>query len=206
MKKHTLFFTAYLIGFMIFLTTIAWADDLYLQGTLDSGVYTSDGNIITQNTCIIDTGAEVYLIAYESTILNPGFRVKAGARFVSMPSDRDSLPDDWEIQYCGTLTYGPNDDSDSDELTNLEEYQIGTHPCYEDTDYDGMPDGWEVQYGLNPLYDDANDDSDEDGASNYLEYVCGTDPSDPGSTPPDKVYYYFNYDSSGNLTSTGKLE
>ncbi|MGA1821397.1 MAG: hypothetical protein ACMUIG_02595 [Thermoplasmatota archaeon] len=47
------------------------------------------------------------------------------------------------------------DDPDRDELTNLEEYQRGTHPLKADTDGDGMPDGWELDEKNRgrPVYD-----------------------------------------------------
>ena len=51
-----------------------------------------------------------------------------------------------------------------------------------DADGDGIPDEWESRYGLNPGSSaDRNLDSDGDGVSNYLEYIGGTDPTDPRS-------------------------
>ena len=52
-----------------------------------------------------------------------------------------------------------------------------------DYDNDGMPDEWEVGFGLDPLTDNANEDSDDDGYSDLEEYLGGSDPKDPGSTP-----------------------
>jgi hypothetical protein len=52
-----------------------------------------------------------------------------------------------------------------------------------DYDSDGMPDAWEVEFGLDPLMDNANEDSDEDGFTDLEEYLGGSDPTDPGSTP-----------------------
>jgi hypothetical protein len=43
-------------------------------------------------------------------------------------SDGDGLPDAWETQFLGTLTYGPNDDPDHDGLSNYQEYIAGTDP------------------------------------------------------------------------------
>jgi pimeloyl-ACP methyl ester carboxylesterase len=70
-------------------------------------------------------------------------------------SDTDGLPDDWERQYFGDLVQGPNDDYDHDELTNLQEYQLGTDPTKWDTDGDGVNDGTEVANGTNPLIPDV---------------------------------------------------
>ena len=73
--------------------------------------------------------------------------------------DADGLPDEWELQYFGSLTQGPGGDLDVDGLTNLGEYQRGTNPTLGDTDGDGCFDGDEVDEGLNPL-----DNSDCDAA------------------------------------------
>jgi hypothetical protein len=35
-------------------------------------------------------------------------------------SDADGLPDLWEIQYFGDLSFGADDDPDLDDFTNLE--------------------------------------------------------------------------------------
>ena len=105
-------------------------------------------------------------------------------------SDRDGLPDWWEIKYFGNLSQGPYDDYDGDGLSNLEEYQLslvyggsyenGLDPTNPDTDGDGMPDGWEHRHGFNPLDpSDGDEDADGDGLSNALEYYIGTDPRNP---------------------------
>ena len=46
---------------------------------------------------------------------------------------------------------GPNDDFDSDELSNAQEMLRGTNPFNPDTDGDGWLDGWEVAEGTDPL-------------------------------------------------------
>jgi hypothetical protein len=72
-------------------------------------------------------------------------------------ADDDYLPDIWENQYGLSPTnngltdrerQGQNGDFDSDGLTNLTEYQLGTNPANADTDGDGINDGYEVN-GLN---------------------------------------------------------
>ena len=100
-------------------------------------------------------------------------------------ADGDGLPDSWEIQYfTNTAAEDGAGDPDTDGLTNLQEFQRGTHPLNPDTDGDGMNDGWEVQFLLNPTSGaDASGDLDGDGYSNLQEFQAGTDPSDPGSVP-----------------------
>jgi hypothetical protein len=94
--------------------------------------------------------------------------------------DNDGLPDDWELQYFGDLVQGPNDDYDHDELTNLEEYQLGTDPTKWDTDGDGLNDGDEVSRGTDP----KNPDTDEDGVNDGTEVAQGKNPLDPNDQTP----------------------
>jgi len=101
----------------------------------------------------------------------------------------DDIPDEWENIYNIT---DPNEDSDHDGYTNLDEYMNGTDPTdSEDTpgdpidqDEDGMPDAWEEYYGLDPRHpNDAALDSDNDGYSNLEEYNSGTSPDDKDDHP-----------------------
>lgn len=101
-------------------------------------------------------------------------------------ADDDGMPDDFESEH----NFDPNDasdasaDADGDTLTNLQEYQLGTHPLLADTDADGMDDGFEVLNSFNPLApEDADQDWDGDGATNLEEYLAGTDPRDPNDMP-----------------------
>ena len=65
--------------------------------------------------------------------------------------DGDGLPDNWEMLYFGNLDQGADDDYDLDDLTNLQEYELGTNPTNSNTDGDGVDDGDEVQTGTDPL-------------------------------------------------------
>lgn len=56
-----------------------------------------------------------------------------------------------------------------------------------DHDDDGMPDEWEVEFELDPLTGNADEDSDEDGYTDLEEYLGGSDPRDPDSTP-DRIF------------------
>jgi YD repeat-containing protein len=68
-------------------------------------------------------------------------------------------------------------DSDSDGLTNVQEYQAGTNFFTADTDGDGLLDGYEVGYALNAVVFDSHLDTDADGLSNLQEHSAGTDPN-----------------------------
>lgn len=106
--------------------------------------------------------------------------------------DGDGMPSGWEIDYFGGITPDGSDDFDSDALTNLEEYQLGTLPDEPDSEADGMTDGWEVGYGLDPLSDDSALDVDRDQLDNLTEFTIGTQPDNPdtdgdGSKDGDEI-------------------
>ena len=199
--EKKIFLVIFLLITVLFATKVIAAE---LTGELNG--YYSDTSISTQGECSVEPGATAVLEATSSITINPGFRVRSGGAFyasigVGRDRDDDNLPDWWELLYWGNLAQGPNDDRDSDQLTNYEEYQNGSLPNDSDTDDDGMPDGWEVLYGLNPLDDsDADYDLDEDGYSNYVEYIGGTNPDDENETP--SAGYYNQYDVLGRLTKT----
>ncbi len=68
-------------------------------------------------------------------------------------TDGDGIPDGWEAQH-GLDPLDPTDanfDSDSDGLTDYEEYLLGTNPNLWDTDGDGISDGSEADQGYDPL-------------------------------------------------------
>lgn len=67
-------------------------------------------------------------------------------------SDKDGMPDEWEIIHG----LNPNDatdaqkDNDGDGLTNLEEYGAGSNPLNPDSNGDGIPDGLQLSLGRDP--------------------------------------------------------
>ncbi|MDD8044796.1 MAG: hypothetical protein PHC78_13625, partial [Verrucomicrobiota bacterium] len=100
--------------------------------------------------------------------------------------------------------YDHHRDPDADQLTNLEEFHLGTDPNQADTDQDGIPDndevhlyetdprlvdtdadgiqdGAEIEIGLNPLVSNQGVDSDGDGLEDPEEVRLGTDPNQPDS-------------------------
>jgi parallel beta-helix repeat protein/predicted outer membrane repeat protein len=64
--------------------------------------------------------------------------------------DGDQIDDRWEEFYFGDLSHNELTDADSDGLSDLGEYQHGTHPIQRDTDGDGLGDGEEVAAGSDP--------------------------------------------------------
>src|SRR3989442_9494221 len=95
-------------------------------------------------------------------------------------SDGDGIPDDVEIR-LGLDPHNPVDaqeDFDRDNLTNLQEYLLGTDIHNADTDGDGLSDGDEVNtYHTNPLLADTDGDLIPDG----VEVQTGTNPLDRNS-------------------------
>lgn len=70
--------------------------------------------------------------------------------------DNDTLPDAWEHRYSigPRQEIHPHNDLDSDGLSTLDEYLIGTHPKIADSDGDGVKDGDEVAEGRDPAVHD----------------------------------------------------
>lgn len=94
-------------------------------------------------------------------------------------SDRDGLPDYWEVRF-GLSPDDPSDagiDTDQDLLTNLQEYDLGSDPNLIDTDGDGLLDHVELAEGTDP----ANRDTDGDGISDLQELTIDTDPLEADS-------------------------
>ena len=100
---------------------------------------------------------------------------------INSDTDADGMLDTWEVGNFGDLSHDGTADSDTDGLTDLEEYQNGTDPTNSDTDGDGMADGWEVGYSLDPNADDAGLDPDGDKFTNGREFQDQTDPTDENS-------------------------
>lgn len=126
-------------------------------------------------------------------------------------SDSDGMSDGWEVEFAlDPLLNDAAGDVDTDTLSNLREFELGTNPTLidsdadglsdadeiniystnptnNDSDNDGMPDGWEINYALDPLVGDDRLDSDGDGFTNYQEFNEESDPSDALSIPIARV-------------------
>lgn len=119
----------------------------------------SSGTVIVQATQEGASGMRAFQVALAGT-----------------DSDGDGIPDDAELQ----LGMNPNnpvdaqEDFDRDNLTNLQEYQLGTNLRAADSDGDGLKDGDEVSRGTGPLIRD----SDGDGISDGLEVQTASNPLD----------------------------
>lgn len=123
---------------------------------------------------------------------------------VPYDSDVDGLPDYWERNTFGNLTYNGLGDQDDDRVTNAQEYQLGTNPNgITDSDMDQLPDEWELLW-FGGLAQNATSDSDNDGFNNLFEWRSRINPtvaavdSDFDGLPDEWETYYF-----GNLTQTG---
>lgn len=130
-------------------------------------------------------------------------------------TDGDGMPDEFEISH-GLQSFGAGDanlDADSDGLSNIDEFLIGTDPRAADSDSDSMPDGWEVKWGLLPLDPaDADLDPDKDRLSSAMEYRLASSPPDPVNYPgldwdisPTGLYFLemVPISPAANLTGAG---
>ncbi|MFC1505085.1 right-handed parallel beta-helix repeat-containing protein [Thermodesulfobacteriota bacterium] len=105
-------------------------------------------------------------------------------------ADGDGLPNDWETGY-NLDPMDPADadlDTDSDDLTALEEFEQGTDPRYSDTDEDTVADGTDAfptdetewaDFDMDGIGDNADTDDDNDGMSDTWESSHGAHGLDP---------------------------
>jgi len=104
-----------------------------------------------------------------------------------LDTDGDGMPDGYEVVFgLNPLVDDGSADSDSDGLSNLEEYTLGMRVDVSDSDADGLPDGWEVANGLDPLdAADASLDLDGDGLTSLQEYQHAGGSLDPSRFDSD---------------------
>ncbi len=118
--------------------------------------------------------------------------VRTANDFVVYPTvdtDGDGLPDAWEMAKLGTLAQGAADNiSDTDTLTNIQEYTFGTNPAATDTDSDGASDSAEANRLVsgspaptNPTLADTDGDGLPDGAETHTGTLVSA--ADSGTNP-----------------------
>lgn len=140
------------------------------NNTWDNG-YPSGGNIWASYN-----GTDEYRGPFQNETGSDG--IGDASRFVDannvdhypiwVESDKDGLPDGWEVNH-NLNPFNASDawaDSDLDGLSNLDEYWHKTSLVNKDTDSDGLSDGLEVHvYATDP----TNNDTDGDGTVDLLE-------------------------------------
>jgi alpha-galactosidase len=113
--------------------------------------------------------------------------------FTIADTDGDGIPDTWEQQYFGGPTAADAGlDSDTDGLSNLDEYIRSTNPNVADTDGDGLLDGVETATGTWVSASNTGTlplvaDTDADGLFDGVETNTGTwaGPTNTGTSPVD---------------------
>ena len=148
----------------------------FLDGTTSIGEVVGNSNSCSLVYATPPVGTR-YLIARAIDAYGAATNSAVIQVVVRADTDRDGMPDDWEIAngFNPVDAADASTDADGDGYTNIEEFQFGKDPhLVEDGDSDGMPDGWEYHNGLNLASDDASGDFDQDGLTNLQEYQAGT--------------------------------
>lgn len=142
------------------------------QNTSNPGITSYNG--IYANSPAKDAGiaTEYSITDYDGEVRDDGF-IDIGVD-EAVDTDGDGIVDAWMIFYGLT---DPNGHTDTDTLTNLEEYQYQTNPLDADTDRDSVNDSDEIFVtGTNPLVADTEDlDSDlnQDGIDDSIGLTMG---------------------------------
>lgn len=157
------------------------------NSTKDVSAANTGTNYTTSNPAIVSVGANGLLTAVANgTVViqatNDGATgiVTAKVTVAGVDSDSDGIPDDAEVR-LGLDPHNAVDaqeDFDRDNLTNLQEFQLGTDIRKADSDSDGLNDESEVNtHKTNPLLADTDADLIPDG----IEIQTATNPLDRNS-------------------------
>lgn len=97
---------------------------------------------------------------------------------IAPDQDFDGIDDAYELQNGMDVAQSDRTaDVDSDTLSNIDEYVLGTAAGLADTDGDSLADAWEVRFGLDPKQAaSADQDTDNDGVPDVAEAAAGTAP------------------------------
>jgi hypothetical protein len=143
--------------------------------TINTAKFTLNGRIIANK--VVYRGSSINIKSSEEDL-----NLIGGLRILQ-DDDNDEIPDAYEgeILVSAMMENGiglhdpqPNEDYDSDGLTNIEEYKLGINPGEIDTDEDGLTDYEEINiYTTNPnIYDtDADEMGDGTEVTNNLNPV-----------------------------------
>ena len=203
-----------------------------------------DGQIMYPGKLDIDAEGNVYVTSRGSTQPNgwPACRIQKFSQSPTRPIREDVLPDrdgdglendeetsGWTVTFTNTtgtftipvtsdpllndtdtegltdyqeydLLTNPRDpDTDDDGLTDFEEWKgfpSQTNPNHWDTDGDGLGDGVEITYGSDP----TKIDTDGDGLLDPEEFLFNSDPNDP-DTDDDGLSDYEEFLFNSSLTN-----
>jgi len=148
-------------------TSLVWSSSL--DGALGSGA-----SIVTQ----LSEGVHTLTATATDSLGKSGSTNLTVTSYGSGDTDTDSLADNWEFSNFGSLVETAAGDYESDGLSNLDEFNLGTNPTDPDTDSDGVSDGDEVNvYGLDPTQSNKGDvgpRSAPDGLVNASDLVIMT--------------------------------
>jgi len=141
---------------------------------------TSNPTIATVNANGLVTAVAGGTVVIQATNDGATGIITAKIALTGVDSDGDGIPDDAELR----LGLDPNnpvdaqEDFDRDNLTNLQEFSLGTDIRNADTDGDGLSDSSEINtHNTNPLLADTDGDLIPDG----IEIQTGTNPLDRNS-------------------------
>ena len=127
--------------------------------------FTWDASVEILGTVMDDDTLEALYIRQESDgVMVMKYLTDTPGGFIVYIENLGLLPSNYTLM----ITY--LDDFDGDDLSNIDEIDLGTSPYLIDTDKDGLLDSFEISIGTDP----TNADSDGDGANDLDEYTWGS--------------------------------
>ena len=157
-------------------------------------------------------GTELVYVDSDGDGLTDNEEVDYGTDPDSKDTDGDGLSDFFEVKLsspgheldplvqdspCDIPLDGLWPDSDTDGLTDCEEYVKGTNRRLVDTDADGIPDGIEFLTGTNPLEIQNTTDMDFDGSVDWMEVQQHTNVVSNDPKIRERYNYRYNIHDNG---------